>query len=88
MRADNLVAQYLIHSYSYYILDRSLIEDNEYDNICKTLLMKFEELTHPHKYLLDKEALSAGSGFHLKEEDYPLIVKTTAVMLLKERNMI
>lgn len=82
---NNLVARYLIYSYQYYILNDNLVSDAEYDVICKTLLENFGALTHPHTYLLDTEALSAGSCFHLKESDYPLIVKETAKMLLREK---
>lgn len=83
---NNLVAKYLIHSYLYYILDTSIIEDTEYDKICKDLLENFEGIEHQHKHLLDIEALKAGSGFQLAEGDYPLIVKETAKMLLCEHN--
>ena len=81
---NNLVAKYLIHSYLYYILDESIIPDREYDELCKELLDNIDSITHPHKHLLDTEALKAGSGFQLRKEDYPLIVQETAKMLLCE----
>lgn len=81
---NNLVAKYLIHSYLYYILDDSIIPDQEYDMLCKELLENIDTITHPHKYLIDVEALKAGSGFQIGRKDYPLIVQETAKMMLCE----
>jgi hypothetical protein len=70
-----LVGKYLVHSYLYYVMDSPLISDVEYDQLCKDLLSRLGEIgDHPHKHLISKEALEAGSGYHLKREDYPTIV--------------
>ena len=76
---EDMIGKYLVHSYLYYIMDRTVICDAEYDQICKILYENFDNLPdHPHKRLLDRDALRAGSGYHLKDEDYPLIVKNIA----------
>lgn len=77
------VSWYLIASYIYY--NRSSWEppmrDEDYDKMCKVLLDNYGNLIHPHKHLIDKESLRAGTGFNLKENDYPLIVKHSAIGL-------
>jgi NAD-dependent DNA ligase len=75
---EQLVPQYLIHSYLYYVEGRHFLSDRSYDILCVRLLSEWDEVEHPHKSLIDKEALSSGTGFYLKEEDYPLIVKTSS----------
>lgn len=70
-----LVPWYLVASYSYYIKDDPVISDTLYDEICKKLLDKWDEIEHYHKHLVDRGLLEAGTGFHLSEEDYPSRVK-------------
>lgn len=76
-----LVPKYLIHSYLYYEQDTNLISDEEFNSICKKLLDNFDEIEHPHKYLLDKESLKANTGFTIQ---YPSIVKHCAKIRHKE----
>jgi len=84
LASEQLVAQYMIHSYLYYIEGTSIISDRSYDLLCKRLLREWDDLCHPHKALIDKDALSSGTGFYLKAEDYPSIAKITARELLLE----
>lgn len=77
------VSWYLVHSYLYYVIHRSVIEDATFDAICRRLYNEFENVEHHHGYLLDKEALRAGTAFHLKAKDYPLQVKIVAEEILK-----
>ena len=79
-----LVQWYLILSYAYYIEDLSLVTDTEYDNICRRLLDKFDEIEHHHKHLISKDDLEAGTGFALSKEDYPQIVIGAAKQLREE----
>jgi NAD-dependent DNA ligase len=76
-----LVPMYLVHSYLYYIEETPIITDTEYDRLCKKLLNSFDTLTHRHKHLVSKEALQAGTGYHISEDDYPSITKHSAVHL-------
>jgi NAD-dependent DNA ligase len=79
---SRLVSKYLSASFAYYCLDRSIIEDDEYDAICKELYENFGMIEHPHKRFLDKSALKAGTAYHLKFEDYPTIVRSCAYNIL------
>ena len=53
-----LVPYYLMFSYLYYKQNISLIDDAEYDTLCKTLLDKFDDIKHFHKHLINKDALT------------------------------
>jgi NAD-dependent DNA ligase len=67
------ISLYLVCSYAYYELDESLISDGDFDQLCKKLLEDFDDIKffsdHPHKHLLVRENLEAGTGFSVK--DYP-----------------
>jgi hypothetical protein len=76
-----LVPWYLITAYAYYILDESLIQDNEFDTMAKDLLASYDTITHRHKSLISKEDLVAGSLL-LAKEDYPLIAVSVAEQLV------
>ena len=60
-----LVPYYLMFSYLYYKDNTSLIDDTEYDLLCKTLLEKFDEVEHIHKHRIDKSSLTAGTGYDI-----------------------
>lgn len=79
-----MVGKYLIASYLYYEHDYSLMEDTEFDQLCKNILDNFEyyRYNHPHGYLLDEEALAAGTGHHIRASQYPMIVKVIAHNIL------
>jgi hypothetical protein len=82
-----LVPHYLIHSYLYYVLDTAVISDHLYEEICKDLSVRWDAVTHNHKHIIDKASLSAGTGYYLKEDSYPSIVKGAArsmVLLLNK----
>ena len=79
-----LIPWYLILSYAYYIEDESLVTDTEYDNICRRLLDKFDEMEHRHKHLISKDDLAAGTGYTLTKKDYPQIVIGAAKQLREE----
>jgi NAD-dependent DNA ligase len=73
-----LVPQYLMHSYLYYIEGSPVLSDRSYDLLCIRLLAEWNEVEHPHKDIVDRESLSSGTGFYLKEEDYPRIATIAA----------
>ena len=80
----HLISQYLVHSYLYYQLDNSTVSDGEYDNLAKQILENWDNIEHPHKHLISKDALQAGT-FLLSEDEYPTIVKDTAKMMKNKR---
>ena len=73
-----LIPYYLMFSYLYYEKDINLITDGEFDALCKTLLDKYDGLTHMHKHLVTKTALSAGTGYDIK---YTNMIKDSAMKL-------
>ena len=73
-----LIPYYLMFSYLYYEKNISLIDDAEFDGMCKTLLDKLDTLTHMHKHLVKKESLTAGTGYDIK---YTNLIKDTAMRL-------
>ena len=75
-----LVPYYLMLSYLYYEKDITLIDDTEFDQMCKTLLEKYDEVEHMHKHLVSKGALTAGTGYDIV---YTNMIKDSA-MKLKE----
>ena len=68
-----MIPYYLFASYLYYHRDHSLLTDERYDRLCKELAEELPKLRHMHKAVIDPEALAAGSGFTLADEDYPSI---------------
>ena len=75
--------QFLVHSYLYYVLDEVIIADFKYDRICKELYELQQEKPGEGPYWeLCKELDASGSGFFLKEDDYPWNVVVTALELL------
>ena len=73
-----LIPYYLMFSYLYYEKNISLIDDAEFDGMCKTLLDKLDTLTHMHKHLIKKESLTAGTGYDIK---YTNLIKDSAIKL-------
>ena len=73
-----LIPYYLMFSYLYYKKNISLIDDAEFDGMCKTLLDKLDTLTHMHKHLIKKESLTAGTGYDIK---YTNLIKDSAMRL-------
>ena len=56
-----LVAYYLMASYAYYEQDDPIFSDAYYDELAKTLLLKYDSIEHFHKHLISKDDLKAGS---------------------------
>lgn len=46
----------------------------------------YGKIEHHHKHLVTKEGLKAGSGYYLKDTDYPLIVKVTTEKMIEDVN--
>ena len=76
-----LVPYYLMYSYAYYKENESLISDTEYDDICKQIIEKWDNITHWHTSLLTLDALKAGTGYDI---EYPNRVISAAKLLIKK----
>lgn len=79
-----LVQHYLMSSYAYGFLNRTYMDDHAYDRLCKRLQDEFDSIEHRHKSLIDKDALSATTGYYIREENYPEIVKIAARNLVEK----
>ena len=78
---NRLVSYYFMSSYLYYELDLNVINDFEFNDICKRLYKEFNNITHPHKHLLNKDALSASTGYDIK---YTRLMRHAAVRWYEE----
>lgn len=67
----NPIAKYLMCSYAYYVEDRPLISDGEFDLLAKSILENYDNIEHPHKSYVTKDDLVAGT--YLGE--YPSMIK-------------
>lgn len=65
-------------SYLYYHCDTSVIPDGDYDDLCKRLLAEWSKIKHPHKHLISKADLEAGSGYAIPLRKYPIITRSAA----------
>lgn len=79
------VSWYIISSYLYYQKDISIIADSSFDYICKRLLSEWDNITHIHKKFIDKQSLSAGSGFDL---EYPKMAISSSLYIAEKRNLL
>ena len=81
-----LVPYYLMYSYAYYKENESLISDTEYDDICKQIIDKWDNITHWHKSLLTLDALKAGTGYDI---EYPnRVISAAKTLIEKEKNVL
>lgn len=81
-----MFTHYLMASYAYYILGESIWDDNDYDELCKRLLAAFDTFEHRHKHLTDKEALAAGTAYHIAESAYPPQIRHGFVTYVRNMN--
>lgn len=79
-----MVPWLLMASYLYYHENESIISDEYYDALSKELLLKWDQVEHPHKHLIEVDDLMAGSLYKLKELDYPSMCRAGALFLMRE----
>ena len=82
LTTDQILQKFLMCSYMYYIKSKAVLPDEEYDQMAKLLLKEWDNFEHPHKYLVTKEDLEAGTLYGVKESDYPKIVIGGANLML------
>lgn len=69
----------LMASYLYYIKEIDPpTSDTEFDALCKLMLVEWANITHPHKKLIKKADLKAGTLYALREDHYPLMTRGAA----------
>ena len=79
--------QYLVHSYLYYKLDESIIDDIDYDRICmelKELLKKYPDEDTPFRKLAEKSLGNEASGYTIRH--YPPSIISASMHLLYQQN--
>ena len=57
----NPITKYLMCAYAYYEQDDPLISDQEFDELAKFILENYDAIDHPHKHLVTKDNLEAGT---------------------------
>ena len=67
----NPIAKYLMCAFAYYVEDKPLISDTEFDELSKYILKNYEAIDHPHKKYVTKSDLEAGTYLG----HYPSMVK-------------
>jgi hypothetical protein len=65
VQEEIMIKEYLIHSYLYYILNESIITDDEYDTMCRQLDMNWSNYQSVWKKYVSRADLKAGTGFAL-----------------------
>src|SRR5687767_2919811 len=69
--SNMLVPWYLMASHAYHWMDRLIISNALYDEICRRLLTEWDAITHPHKKYIDRRALAHCSGNYVTESHMP-----------------
>ncbi len=82
-----ILQRYLIYSYAYYILDKSLVTDAQFDGLAKILLEHYDDFEHRHKHLISKDDLIAGTLYGLPAGMYPGMAVGAAKHLIKEKGL-
>ncbi len=60
---NRLIPIYLMSSYLYYECDLNVLDDTQFDYLCKRILDNWDNIDHMHKHLLDKESLKSRMGY-------------------------
>lgn len=71
---------YLVTSYLYYNMARSIISDHEFDRLCKELAEGWDTFEHQHKHCTSLGDMVAGTGY---ANTYPLMVQQAADTMLR-----
>ena len=77
-----MVPWYLMASYAYYIEDDPILTDGFYDDLAKTILAAWDDITHRHRDVIDRDALEAGSFLG----EYPSIIQGAVAELRNMKN--
>ena len=75
----SLFQLYLMNSYLYYRMNRTVITDHAYDKLCRILLAGWRTAKHQHKHLITISDLRATTGYAI---EYPRMVVGGAMYLL------
>jgi len=62
-------------------MNEPIIDDTEYDEICRELKEKWDSVEHYHKHLINVQSLGAGTGYELQ---YNKRIECASVALLNK----
>ena len=62
---NRLVPYYLMSCWLYYENDKNVLRDEDFDLLCKRINDEWDNITHVHKFLIDRQMLVAGSGYNI-----------------------
>jgi hypothetical protein len=77
-----LVPWVLMGSYAYNILDKPILSDATYDELCRKLWRRWGDVRHRHKWLIDRGETTC--HVILSEDDYPGLCTDAATDKVKE----
>ena len=77
---NSLLSWFLMASYAYYELGDSIMPDEEFDKLARSLQEQWNEVDHPHKYLVTETHLSGTTGYDI---EFPTVVKYCTIDILK-----
>jgi len=80
---NRLVPIYLMSSYLYYECDKNVLDDTQFDYLCKKLYDNWDSVEHMHKHLIDKDNLKAGSGYGIT---YTNMIMSSALKCYEEND--
>jgi len=83
---NRLVSYYCMSSYLYYEKQKNVLSDADYDTLCKRILKEWDNIEHPHKYKLSKEALKAGTGYTMNYTNLIMDAAEKWLRLWEEEN--
>ena len=78
---NRLVPIFLMSSYLYYEHDKNVLDDTQFDYLCKKLYDNWDSVEHMHKHLIDKDNLKAGSGYGIT---YTNMIMSSAMSWYKQ----
>ena len=61
MHPGQMIQAYLMSSYCYYHMDQSPMTDPAFDRLCVRLLEAWPTFNHPHKHIVNRDDLVAGT---------------------------
>lgn len=81
----DLVKEYLIHSYLYYVRSETIIDDISFDRLCDELQEAFPNIESPYKQYVDAyDPDQCFKGQDGREGTYPEEIKRLALIRLED----
>jgi len=78
---NRLIPYYLMSSYLYYHANAQVLSDDDYDLMCKRMILEWDNINHPHKKLVTIDDLQAGTGYAIQ---YTNMIKNAAMRWLSD----